>query len=76
MSSIDRFEKKEPKKKNKINVRFDHHIYNPPNWKQYDMRVRPSLWYNGYDGIKMGAVLSGDYLTIKHNFDWDLIVPL
>lgn len=57
------------KKKNKVNVRFDHHIYNPPNWKQYDMRVRPSLWYNGYDGVKMGAVLSGDYLTIKHNFD-------
>ncbi|MCA6435325.1 MAG: M1 family metallopeptidase [Bacteroidetes bacterium] len=56
-------------KRKKINLRFDHHIYNPPNWKQYDLRIRPSLWYNGYDGVKMGAFLSGDYLTIKHNFD-------
>jgi hypothetical protein len=52
-----------------INLRFDSHIYNPPNWKQYDMRIRPSLWYNGYDGVKFGAVLSGDYLNTKHVFE-------
>ncbi|MBS1652898.1 MAG: M1 family peptidase [Bacteroidetes bacterium] len=55
--------------KGKINLRFDSKVYTPPNWKQYDMRVRPSFWYNGYDGLKVGAVLSGDYLNKKHVFE-------
>ncbi|MDP3558023.1 MAG: M1 family metallopeptidase [Bacteroidota bacterium] len=53
-----------------INVRFDSHVYNPLNWKKYDMRIRPALWYNGYDGAKFGAVLSGDYLLTKHVFEF------
>lgn len=56
-------------KRNKIDVKFDSHIYNPPNWKQYDMRVRPALWYNGYDGVKAGIHLNGNYLAVKHVFD-------
>jgi len=52
-----------------ISIRFDSKIYNPPNWKKYDMRIRPALWYNGYDGVKVGAMLSGDYLSTKHVFD-------
>lgn len=56
-------------KKNKVALRFDSKIYNPPNWKKYDMRVRPALWYNGYDGVKFGAVMGGDYLNTKHVFE-------
>jgi aminopeptidase N len=56
-------------KRKKIDVKFDSHIYNPPNWKQYDMRVRPALWYNGYDGVKAGVHLNGNYLAVKHVFD-------
>lgn len=56
-------------KNSRINLRFDSKIYNPPNWKKYDMRIRPGLWYNGYDGLKFGAVLSGDYLNSKHVFE-------
>lgn len=56
-------------KRNKIDLKFDSKIYNPQNWKQYDMRVRPALWYNGYDGIKVGAHLNGNYLSVKHVFD-------
>lgn len=52
-----------------LHLRFDSKVYNPPNWKHYDMRVRPGLWYNGYDGVKIGAVLSGDYLNTKHIFE-------
>ena len=52
-----------------INVRFDSHVYNPVNWKKYDMRIRPGIWYNGYDGVKFGAVLAGDYLQTKHVFE-------
>lgn len=56
-------------KKGRINVRLDSKVYNPPNWKQYDMRLRPSVWNNGYDGMKIGLALSGDYLSTKHVFD-------
>ncbi len=52
-----------------IHVRFDSKVYNPPNWKKYDLRIRPALWYNGFDGIKIGAVLSGDYLNTKNVFE-------
>lgn len=56
-------------KNNRIHVRFDSKIYNPPNWKKYDMRARPGIWYNGLDGLKPGAVISGDYLNTKHVFE-------
>lgn len=55
-------------KRNRIDVKFDSHIYNPPNWKQYDMRVRPDFWYNGYDGVKVGVHLNGNYLNVKNVF--------
>lgn len=56
-------------KSGRLNLRFDSKIYNPPNWKKYDMRIRPSFWYNGYDGVKVGAMLSGDYLNTRHVFE-------
>ena len=39
------------------------------DWKHYEMKARPSLWYNGYDGIKVGAHLNGGYMNTKHVFD-------
>ena len=59
-------------KTGRVSLRFDSKVYNPPNWKRYDMRVRPGLWYNGYDGVKIGAVLSGDYLNTRHVFELGL----
>jgi hypothetical protein len=56
-------------KHSRVSLRFDSKVYNPPNWKRYDMRIRPGLWYNGFDGVKIGAVLSGDYLRTKHVFE-------
>lgn len=56
-------------KNNRVALRFDSKIYNPPNWKRYDMRVRPGIWYNGFDGLKITAVLSGDYMTVKNAFE-------
>jgi aminopeptidase N len=56
-------------KHGRINVRFDSHVYNPLNWKKYDVRIRPSVWYNGFDGAKFGAVMAGDYLLTKHVFE-------
>lgn len=56
-------------KRNKVDIKYDSKIYNPPNWKQYDMRVRQALWYNGFDGLKAGVHLNGNYLNVKHVFD-------
>jgi hypothetical protein len=56
-------------KNGRVDLRFDSKVYNPPTWKRYYMRIRPGAWYNGYDGVKVGAVLSGDYLNTKHVFE-------
>lgn len=53
----------------KVNISFDSKIYNPLDWKHYELKARPSLWYNGYDGIKVGFHLNGGYMNTKHVFD-------
>nr|MBP8824196.1 M1 family metallopeptidase [Flavobacteriales bacterium] len=45
---------------------FDSHIRNWPNWRTYQGFARPDLWYNGYDGLKVGAHFHGSYLRYKH----------
>lgn len=56
----------------KTEVNFDWKVYKPINWRYYEMKVFPGLWYNGFDGIKIGVNLSGDYLKYKHVFDFSL----
>jgi hypothetical protein len=56
-------------KHERFNLAFDSKVYNAPDWKKYNARVRPGFWYNGYDGVKAGVVLSGDYLATKHVFE-------
>lgn len=45
---------------------FDSHVNNWPNWRTYQGFARPDLWYNGYDGLKVGAHFHGSYLRYKH----------
>lgn len=56
----------------KSEVNFDWKVYKPINWRYYEMKVFPAIWYNGFDGIKVGANLTGDYLKYKHAFDLSL----
>lgn len=56
-------------KRKKVDVKFDSHVYNPPDWKHYEMKVGPNIWYNGYDGVKIGATVKGNYMGVKHVFD-------
>ena len=30
--------------------------------EKYEIKARPDLWYNAYDGIKIGPSIKGDYL--------------
>lgn len=56
-------------KRDRFKLKFDSKIYNPPNWKRYEMFLRPSIWWNAYDGTKLGAVMSGHYMQSKHVFE-------
>ncbi len=56
-------------KHHKVDFTFDSKIYNPADWKHYEVKARPSIWYNGYDGIKVGAHVNGGYMNTKHVFD-------
>ncbi len=58
----------------KTEVNFDSKIYKPINWRYYEMKIFPALWYNGFDGIKVGANLTGGYLNTKHVFDLSLYI--
>lgn len=53
------------------NLKFEWDIKkaNQYNWKQYIIKTRPSLWYNGVDGLKIGAFASGNFMNTYHIFD-------
>lgn len=56
-------------KKFPVKYRFDSKIYNPADWTRYELFARPDIWYNGYDGIKAGVNMNGNYMNYKHIFD-------
>ncbi|HET6244026.1 MAG: M1 family metallopeptidase [Bacteroidetes bacterium] len=56
-------------KKTPVSLKLDHKIYNAPSWKKYELFARPDVWYNGYDGIKAGFHVNGNYFNKHHIFD-------
>ncbi|MGB3947503.1 MAG: hypothetical protein WBM13_05945, partial [Bacteroidia bacterium] len=52
-----------------IKYRFDSKIYNPPNWMRYELFARPDIWWNAYDGAKVGLHMNGHYMNYLHNVD-------
>ncbi len=56
-------------KKFPVKYRFDSKIYNPSDWTRYELFARPDIWYNGYDGIKTGLNMNGNYMNYKHILD-------
>jgi hypothetical protein len=53
-----------------INSSFDSHVANFPDRSNYELKGRPDVWYNGFDGMKVGAYISGSYLNYLHVFDF------
>lgn len=45
---------------------FDHHIRNRPDRRAYEGFVRPDLWWNGFDGAKLGVHFHSGWLRYKH----------
>lgn len=58
------------RKKDNVEFRFDSHIFPFPSWKKYRIYMRPDVWWNAYDGIKLGINLNGNYMNIKDNFSF------
>jgi aminopeptidase N len=49
-----------------VDLTFDHHVYNRPDRRTYEAFGRPDLWWNGYDGLKLGVHFHGDHMRYKH----------
>jgi aminopeptidase N len=49
-----------------VSVTFDHHLPNAPDRRTYEAFIRPDLWWNGYDGTKVGMHLNSNYMHYKH----------
>ena len=58
--------------RDKVEVRFDSHILPPTSWRKYRIWMRPDLWYNSYDGFKLGYNVKGNYFNQKHKFDFTI----
>lgn len=52
-------------------LKFDSRIRSLPDWMNYEMKVRPDVWYNAYDGFKIGMHLEGGYMNYKNIFSFD-----
>lgn len=46
---------------------FDHRVPTTKNWKYRRNYVRPDVWYNGFDGVQLGAHMEGKYFN-RYNY--------
>jgi len=50
-------------------VKFDAGLYNPTDRKHKRMYIRPDIWYNTVDGIKLGGHIESDYFNTINKVD-------
>jgi aminopeptidase N len=55
--------------KGNITYTFDHKLYQYSDWKNYEVKYRPDLWWNNYDGAKLGLNLNSGFLRHHHLID-------
>ncbi len=60
-----------PDNSSKCNITYtvDHKLSQYPDWKNYEVKYRPDIWWNNYDGMKVGLNLNGGFLRHHHLFD-------
>lgn len=49
--------------------RLENFVYNPPNWKKYQMYWRPDVWWNAVDGLEPGLHFEGSYMNYLRKID-------
>ncbi len=59
-------------KRMRVDWEFDSRMYNNADRNQYVFKYAPVLWYNSYDGIKLGGRIRGNYLKYRHITDLTL----
>lgn len=52
-----------------INIKLDGGLNNPTDRRKYRVYVRPDVWWNPIDGIKVGPHIEGDYMGTLHKVD-------
>lgn len=50
-------------------TKFDGGVYGPYDRRHYRQYIRPDLWWNPIDGVKVGAHFEGSYLASLYNID-------
>lgn len=55
-----------------VDLQFDSRINRYPDYDEYDLNMRPDLWWNAYDGLKIGFHMNGNYMRDKHNMEFYL----
>tara|TARA_B100001142_G_scaffold301946_1_gene328057 strand:+ start:18989 stop:22198 length:3210 start_codon:yes stop_codon:yes gene_type:complete len=48
---------------------FNHKLWEYPDWKNYEIKYHPDIWWNNYDGMKVGLNLNSGYMNHHHLFD-------
>jgi aminopeptidase N len=49
-------------------IQWEHKVKNLPYWRGWQYFWHPDPWYNNYDGLQIGARLSGDYFGGRKNW--------
>jgi len=52
-----------------IDFYLDWGVHRYANLRKYEIKARPDLWHNAYDGIKIGPSVKGHYLNTHHVFE-------
>jgi aminopeptidase N len=52
-----------------VTYNYDTRLWRYPSWRDYEIKFRPDIWWNSYDGIKIGLYTSGGYMNHHHLFD-------
>jgi aminopeptidase N len=54
-----------------VKIKWNTYLTEPLNRNEYVIKSSPKLWYNSYDGVKIGFNLEGDYYKSLHKFNLD-----
>lgn len=57
-----------------IKFKFDHKLYDNLDRNYYHAFWRPDVWYNNFDGVKLGVHFNGNYMRSFHNMQFDFWV--
>tara|TARA_B100000902_G_C27322387_1_gene925598 strand:- start:459 stop:3644 length:3186 start_codon:yes stop_codon:yes gene_type:complete len=55
--------------KNNIQYKYNHGLGTYPNWRAYEIKYKPNIRWNSYDGTKLGINIASGYMRHHHLLD-------